>query len=48
MNGRLQSEEEHKRPYSIALRHNFKDLSGGQSDTGDEHMLVIWAPIGMD
>ena len=33
---------------SIALRHNFKDLHGGQSDTGDEQTLVIWTANGMD
>lgn len=48
MNGRPQSEEGHKRPYSIALRYNFKDLRGRQSDTGDEHTLEIWAANGMD
>ena len=28
--------------------HNFKDLRGGQSDTGDEQTLVIWTSNGMD
>ena len=28
--------------------HNFKDLRGGQSDTGDEQTLVIWTANGMD
>jgi hypothetical protein len=28
--------------------HNFKDLRGGQSDTGDEQTLVVWTADGMD
>src|ERR687897_3426723 len=27
---------------------SFKDLRGGQSDTGDEQTLVIWTANGMD
>jgi len=30
------------------LTTNFKDLRGGQSDTGDEQMLVLWTANGMD
>ena len=26
--------------------HNFKDLRGGQSDTGDEQTLVVWTTVG--
>jgi hypothetical protein len=28
--------------------HNFQDLCGGQSDTGDKQTLVIWTADGMD
>ena len=28
--------------------HNFKDLRGGQSGTGDEQTLIIWTTAGMD
>jgi plastocyanin len=34
--------------FGIDSMHNFKDLRGGQSDTGDEQMLVIWTANGMD
>jgi hypothetical protein len=32
----------------IDSMHNFKDLRGGQSDTGDEQTLVIWTADEMD
>jgi plastocyanin len=32
----------------IDSMHNFKDLRGGQSDTGDEQTLVIWTANGMN
>jgi hypothetical protein len=28
--------------------HNFRNLHGGQSDTGNEQTLVIWTAKGMD
>ena len=34
--------------FGIDSMHNFKDLRGGQSDTGDEQTLVIWTADGMD
>jgi plastocyanin len=34
--------------FGIDSMHNFKDLRGGQSDTGDEQTLVIWTANGMD
>jgi plastocyanin len=34
--------------FGIDSMHNFKDLRGGQSDTGDEQTLVIWTAKGMD
>lgn len=34
--------------FGIDSMHNFKDLRGGQSDTGDEQSLVIWTSNGMD
>ena len=34
--------------FGIGSMHNFKDLRGGQSDTGDEQTLVIWTDNGMD
>ena len=34
--------------FGIDSMHNFKDLRGGQSDTGDEQTLVIWTSSGMD
>ena len=34
--------------FGIDSMHNFKDLRGGQSDTGDEQALVIWTANGMD
>ncbi len=34
--------------FGIDSMHNFKDLRGGQSDTGDEQTLVIWTSNGMD
>jgi hypothetical protein len=34
--------------FGIDNMHNFKDLRGGQSDTGDEQTLVIWTANGMD
>ena len=32
--------------FVIDSMHNFKDLRGGQSDTGDEQVLVIWTSAG--
>ena len=32
--------------FAIDSMHNFKDLCGGQSDTGDEQVLVIWTSAG--
>ena len=34
--------------FGIDSMHNFKDLRGGQSDTGDEQTLVIWTANGMN
>jgi plastocyanin len=34
--------------FGIDSMHNFKDLRGGQSDTGEEQTLVIWTANGMD
>src|SRR5918999_1297536 len=34
--------------FGIDSMHNFKDLRGGQSNTGDEQTLVIWTANGMD
>src|SRR5918999_3331984 len=34
--------------FGIDSMHSFKDLRGGQSDTGDEQTLVIWTANGMD
>ena len=34
--------------FGIDSMHNFKDLRGGQSDTGDEQTLVIWTANEMD
>jgi plastocyanin len=34
--------------FGIDSMHNFKDLRGGQSDTGDEQTLVIWTANGME
>jgi len=34
--------------FGIDSMHNFQDLRGGQSDTGDEQTLVIWTADGMD
>lgn len=32
--------------FAIDSMHNFKDLRGGQSDTGDEQVLVVWTSAG--
>jgi plastocyanin len=32
--------------FGIDSMHNFKDLRGGQSDTGDEQVLVVWTTAG--
>jgi plastocyanin len=32
--------------FAIDSMHNFKDLRGGQSDTGDEQVLIIWTSAG--
>jgi plastocyanin len=34
--------------FGIDSMHNFQDLRGGQSDTGDQQTLVIWTANGMD
>lgn len=36
------------RGFIIDSTHNFKDLRGGQSGTGDEQTLVVWTTAGMD
>jgi hypothetical protein len=36
------------RGFSIDNTHNFKDLRGGQSGTGDEQTLVVWTTAGME
>jgi plastocyanin len=36
------------RGFTIDSTHNFKDLRGGQSGTGDEQTLIVWTTIGMD
>jgi len=36
------------RGFNIDSTHNFKDLRGGQSGTGDEQTLIVWATSGMD
>ena len=32
--------------FGIDSMHNFKDLRGGQEDTGDEQVLVVWTTAG--
>jgi len=34
--------------FTIDSTHNFKDLRGGQSGTGDEQTLIVWTTAGMD
>jgi hypothetical protein len=34
--------------FAIDSTHNFKDLRGGQSGTGDEQTLIVWTTTGMD
>ena len=36
------------RGFNIDSTHDFKDLRGGQSGTGDEQTLVVWTTAGMD
>ncbi|MGH9975572.1 MAG: hypothetical protein ACRD8Z_07010, partial [Nitrososphaeraceae archaeon] len=36
------------RGFTIDSTHNFKDLRGGQSGTGDEQTLMVWKTAGMD
>jgi plastocyanin len=36
------------RGFGIDSTHNFKDLRGGQSGTGDEQTLIVWTTSGMD
>ena len=36
------------RGFNIDSTHNFKDLRGGQSGTGDEQTLIVWTTGGMD
>ena len=33
--------------FAIDSTHNFKDLRGGQSGTGDEQTLIMWTTSGM-
>jgi hypothetical protein len=33
---------------TVESTHNFKDLRGGQSGTGDEQTLLVWTTSGMD
>ena len=35
------------RGFAIDSTHNFKDLRGGQSGTGDEQTLVVWTTSGI-
>jgi hypothetical protein len=37
----------HNRGFAIDSTHNFKDLRGGQSGTGDEQTLIVWTTYGM-
>ena len=37
----------HNRGFAIDSTHNFKDLRGGQSGTGDEQTLIVWTTSGM-
>jgi len=34
--------------FTIDSTHNFKDLRGGQSGTGDEQTLIVWTTSGLD
>ena len=36
------------RGFNIDSTHNFKDLRGGQSGTGDEQTLIVWTTSGFD
>jgi hypothetical protein len=36
------------RGFAINSAHNFMDLRGGQSGTGDEQTLIVWTTTGMD
>jgi hypothetical protein len=36
------------RGFNIDSTHNFKDLRGGQSGTGNEQTLIVWTTSGMD
>jgi len=36
------------RGFNINSTHNFKDLRGGQSGTGDEQTLIVWTSTGAD
>ena len=36
------------RGFNIDSTHNFKDLRGGQSGTGDEQTLIVWTSTGVD
>lgn len=35
------------RGFAIDSTHNFKDLRGGQSGTGNEQTLIVWTTSGM-
>jgi plastocyanin len=37
----------HNRGFAIDNTHNFKDLRGGQSGTGDEQTLIVWTTSGV-
>jgi hypothetical protein len=34
--------------FAVDSTHNFKDLRGGQTGTGDEQALLVWSASGMD
>ena len=36
------------RGFNIDSTHNFKDLRGGQSGTGDEQTWIVWTTSGFD
>jgi hypothetical protein len=37
----------HNRGFTIDSTHNFKDLRGGQSGTGDEQAVIVWTTYDM-
>jgi hypothetical protein len=40
------ADEMRRAGFGIDSMHNFKDLRGGQEDTGDEQVLVVWTTAG--